>query len=143
MYMYVYSLLVKLKSSFRKFYKQNKENMFYWCSSYHSRTFNDQHFIFDQYHPFLFCIFYVSFQFLRIICVTNDYGYVPLVVSISRSFPRSWLITGFVTRLIRRVSLVEQELLTWYLQTCLNHNLQCLYYNKHRCGHLLTHCKMT
>jgi len=30
----------------------------------------------------------------------------------SRSFPRSWLITGFVTRLTRRVSLVEQELLT-------------------------------
>ena len=30
----------------------------------------------------------------------------------SRSFPRSWLITGFVTRLTRRVSLVEQELPT-------------------------------
>ena len=30
----------------------------------------------------------------------------------SRSFPRSWLITGFATRLTRRVSLVEQELLT-------------------------------
>jgi hypothetical protein len=30
----------------------------------------------------------------------------------SRSFPHSWLITGFVTRLTRRVSLVEQELLT-------------------------------
>ena len=30
----------------------------------------------------------------------------------SRTFPHSWLITGFVTRLIRRVSLVEQELLT-------------------------------
>jgi hypothetical protein len=49
---------------------------------------------------------------LRNICVTNDYGYVPLVVSTSQSFPRSWLITGFVTRLTRRVSLVEQELLT-------------------------------
>jgi hypothetical protein len=46
------------------------------------------------------------------ICVTNDHGYVPLVVSTSRFFPRSWLITGFVTRLTRRVSLVEQELLT-------------------------------
>ena len=33
-------------------------------------------------------------------------------VNTSRSFPRSWLITGFVTRLTRRVSLVEQELLT-------------------------------
>jgi hypothetical protein len=46
------------------------------------------------------------------ICVTNDHGYVPLVVNTSRSFPHSWLITGFVTRLTRRVPLVEQELLT-------------------------------
>ena len=46
------------------------------------------------------------------ICVTNDQGYVPLVVNTSRSFPHSWLITGFVTRLTRRVPLVEQELLT-------------------------------
>jgi hypothetical protein len=33
------------------------------------------------------------------VCVINDHGYVPLVVSTSRSFPHSWLITGFVTRL--------------------------------------------
>ena len=46
------------------------------------------------------------------ICVTNDHRYVPLVASTSRSFPHSWLITGFVTRLTRRVPLVEQELLT-------------------------------
>jgi hypothetical protein len=46
------------------------------------------------------------------VCVTNNHGYVPLVVNTSRSFPRSWLITEFVTRLTRRVSLVEQELLT-------------------------------
>ena len=38
--------------------------------------------------------------------------YVPLVVSTSRSFPHLRLITGCVTRLTRRVSLVEQELLT-------------------------------
>jgi hypothetical protein len=43
------------------------------------------------------------------ICVTNDHGYVPLLVNTSQSFPHSWLITGFVTRLTRRVSL---ELLT-------------------------------
>ena len=49
---------------------------------------------------------------LRNICVTNDHGYVLLVVSNSRFFPRSWLITEFVARLTRRVSLVEQELLT-------------------------------
>jgi hypothetical protein len=42
----------------------------------------------------------------------NDHGYVPLVVNTSRSFPHSRLITGFVTRLTRRVTLVEQELLT-------------------------------
>ena len=36
----------------------------------------------------------------------------PVVSTSSRSFPRSSCITGFVTRLTRRVSLVEQELLT-------------------------------
>ena len=46
------------------------------------------------------------------ICVTNDHGYVPLVVSTSRSFPHSRLTTEFVTRLTRRVPLVEQALLT-------------------------------
>jgi hypothetical protein len=30
------------------------------------------------------------------ISVTNDHGYVPLVVNTSRSFRHSWLITGFV-----------------------------------------------
>jgi hypothetical protein len=46
------------------------------------------------------------------ICVTNDHGDVPLVVNTSRSFPHSWLVTGFVTRLTRRMPLVEQELPT-------------------------------
>jgi hypothetical protein len=46
------------------------------------------------------------------ICVMNDHGYVSLVVNTSRSFPRSWLITGFVIKLTRRVSLVEQQLLS-------------------------------
>ena len=32
------------------------------------------------------------------ICITNDHGYVPLVVNTFRTFPHSWLITGFVTR---------------------------------------------
>jgi len=41
------------------------------------------------------------------IWVTNDHRYVPLVVNTSRSFPHSWLITGFVTRLTLRVPLVE------------------------------------
>jgi hypothetical protein len=39
------------------------------------------------------------------ICVTNNHGYVPLVVSTSRSFPHSWPITGFVTGVTRRVPL--------------------------------------
>ena len=51
------------------------------------------------------------------ICVTNDHGYVPLVVNTSRSFPHSRLITWFVTRSTQRVPLVEQVLLpfrsTW------------------------------
>jgi hypothetical protein len=47
---------------------------------------------------------------MEYICVTNDHGYVPLVVNTSRSFPHSRLITRFVTRLTRRVPLVEQEL---------------------------------
>ena len=46
------------------------------------------------------------------ICVTNYPEYVPFVVNTSRSFPRSWLIIGFVTRLTRRAPPVEQELFT-------------------------------
>ena len=38
--------------------------------------------------------------------------HLPLVVDTFRSFPHSWHITGFVTRLTRRVPLVEPELLT-------------------------------
>ena len=33
---------------------------------------------------------------LQNICVTNDHGYLPFVVSTSRSVPCSWPITGFV-----------------------------------------------
>jgi hypothetical protein len=68
-------LLVKLKSSLRKFYGR-------------------QHDLVDRF------------------CVTNDHRYVSLVVNTSWSFPHSWLITGFVTRLTRRVPLVEQLLPT-------------------------------
>jgi hypothetical protein len=46
------------------------------------------------------------------ICVTNDHGNDPLVVNTFWSFLHSWLVNGFVTRLTRWVSLVEQELLT-------------------------------
>ena len=47
------------------------------------------------------------------ICVTNDHGYVSFVVNTSWSFHHSRLITGFVTRIARRVPWVEQELLTF------------------------------
>ena len=47
---------------------------------------------------------------LRNIYATNDLMYVPLV-NTSCCFPHSWHITGFVTRVTRRVPLVEQELL--------------------------------
>ena len=51
------------------------------------------------------------------ICVRNYHGYVPLVVNTSQFFPHSRLITGFVTKLTRRVPQVDQELLpfrsTW------------------------------
>jgi hypothetical protein len=43
---------------------------------------------------------------------TNDHGYVPLMVSNSKSFPHSWLITWFVTIVTRRLSLAEQKLFT-------------------------------
>ena len=60
-----------------------------------------------------FCKFHKRSPFKHYnIFVTNDCGYVPLVVSTSRSFPHAWRITGFVTRLTRRVRLEEQKLLT-------------------------------
>jgi hypothetical protein len=40
------------------------------------------------------------------------HGYVPLVVSTSRSFHHSWIITGFATRVTQIKSLVEQKLPT-------------------------------
>jgi len=44
--------------------------------------------------------------------LTNEHGYVQFVVITIRSFIHPWLITAFVTRVTRRVSLMEQELLT-------------------------------
>jgi hypothetical protein len=44
--------------------------------------------------------------------VTNDHEYVLFIVITNRSFPHSWLITWWVTRVTRRVSHVKQELLT-------------------------------
>ena len=58
------------------------------------------------------CDFRIKQYLIRLYSHVFDRGYVPLVVNTSRSFPRSWLLTGFVTRLTRWVSLVEQELFT-------------------------------
>ena len=71
-------LLVKLKSSLRKFYDRH-------------------HDLVDRYG-------------ISVSQMTTDMFH--FVVSTSRSFPHSRLITGFVSRLTRRVPLVEQELLT-------------------------------
>lgn len=46
---------------------------------------------------------------LQIIRVTNDYGYVPLIVI--PAFPQSWLTTGFLTTVTRRAPLVEHDFL--------------------------------
>jgi len=43
--------------------------------------------------------------------VTNNNGYISFFRNHS-PFPHSWLIIGFATRVTRRVSLVEQELLS-------------------------------
>jgi len=61
-----------------------------------------------------FCTLSYCHSYSKINChpfSDNDHGYVPLVVNTSRSFSRSWLVTGFVPRLPRRMSLGEQELL--------------------------------
>ena len=69
------------------------------------------------------------------ICVTNDHGYVPLVISTSRSFPHSWFITGFVTRLTRRVTLVDQEHLTRSLVLCVCFVDRCVFFCTFSFGH--------
>ena len=46
------------------------------------------------------------------ICVTIDHVYVQFVVLKIRSFPNSWLITGFATKVARWVTLVEQDIPT-------------------------------
>jgi len=56
-------------------------------------------------------------MWLHLSCVAGDHGYVPLVMDASRSFPHSWLVTGFVVGFTRRVSLVKRRLLTLHLYT--------------------------
>jgi hypothetical protein len=79
------------------------------CGSQESYWTNGSSWLSWSHH---FESFTVDLDNLYGICATNDHGDVPLVLNTSRSFPHSWLITRFVTRITRQVPLVEQELLT-------------------------------
>ena len=68
-------------------------------------AFKDVH-----YHVRYYTVTWCSFSPLRSICVTNDHGYVSFVVITIQSFPHSWLVTEFVTRVTWRVPRVEQVL---------------------------------
>ena len=84
------------------------------------------------------------------ICITNENGYSPSVISTCHSFPHSWLITLFVTRLAR-VQSVEQELsehmssapppvvsgvrVTWSLVLCVCFVDRCLSFGSVSFGH--------
>ena len=52
--------------------------------------------------------------------VTNDHGYVPLVVNTSRSFPHSWFIIGFVT-------IVTHDGFHQWSRNCLPFRNTCVY----------------
>jgi hypothetical protein len=45
------------------------------------------------------------------ICVTNVHGYVPLIISTSRSFPHSWFITRIRGHLWHRYSIVVNQVM--------------------------------
>jgi hypothetical protein len=53
-----------------------------------------------------------NYLFNQCLSLLKLWVYVPFILNTSRSFPHSWLITEFVTRLTQRVPLVEQEQLT-------------------------------
>jgi hypothetical protein len=63
---------------------------------------------------------YISVSVVIAIILSHDHRYVPFVVITILFFPHSWLITGFVTRVTRRVLHVEQELLiqSFYWTSC-------------------------
>ena len=62
--------------------------------------------IVDYHYLFLSCVWVMSIHIER----NSEIAIAAVKQNTSRSFPRSWLITGFVTRLTQPVSLVEQEL---------------------------------
>ena len=61
------------------------------------------------------CIFYWPFLTMTWLTVTEylchiyGHSYVPVVVITIRSFPHSWLVNAFVTRVTRRVRYVDQD----------------------------------
>ena len=65
-----------------------------------------------QHKKYIALNVYIIKQIMLVYFSGNGHGYVPLVVNTFRSFPHSGLITGFATRLTRRMQLVEQELST-------------------------------
>ena len=86
---------------------------------------------------------------LWIICVTNDHGYVPLVVNTSRSFPHSLLITGLVARVTRLLPPVEHlssppvfsgVRVTWSIALYVCFVDRCLSVCTFSVGHQLTLC---
>jgi hypothetical protein len=56
-------------------------------------------------------LFPINYDLVNCYGFSNYHGYVPLVISTSRSFPHSWIVTGFVARVTRRM-VVEQKLPT-------------------------------
>jgi hypothetical protein len=94
-------LVVKLKSSVRMFYCRHHDLVNRYRISV-SQITTDM-FCVTNDHGYVLChkwprICSVSQMTTDMFCVTNDHGYVPLVVITIRSFPRSWHITGLVTR---------------------------------------------
>ena len=61
------------------------------------------------------CIFYWPFLTMTWLTVTEylchiyGHSYLPVVVITIRSFPHSWLVNAFVTRVTRRVRYVDQD----------------------------------
>ena len=90
----------------------------YWSVCRHLRwlyTLNNTTPLTGGQIPLLYLNSYSCVWCIPNICAIKEDSF-PFAVITIRCFPHAWLIiTGFVTRLSPRVSLVEQELLTAYL----------------------------
>ena len=90
------------------------------CGSYHdfldrwfllTRKLLNQMFLLVQLKPSLSFTVMIS-TMTWLVCVINDHGYVPYVVSIYRCFPLSSLVARFDARVTQRVPQMKQELPT-------------------------------